>query len=59
MDDKKLTLTHEPEANPEDPELNRDYHCGVRGLRHDDKITADLIAECVEERYPAFIGKRT
>ena len=52
-------MTHEPKANPEKPELDRDYHCGVRGMRHDDKIIADLIAECVEERCPAFMGERT
>ena len=55
---RKLSVTHEPKANPEKPELDRDYHCGVRGLRYDDKIIAELIAECVEECYPAFIGKR-
>lgn len=54
---RKLSVTHEPKADPEKPELDRDYHCGVRGLRYDDKIIADLIAECVEECYPAFIGK--
>ena len=57
MSRRKLSVTHEPKANPGKPELDRDYHCGVRGLRHDDKIIADLIAECVEERCPAFMGE--
>ena len=57
MSRKKLSVTHEPKANPEKPELDRDYHCGGRGLRHDDKIVADLTAECVEERSPAFTGQ--
>ena len=57
MSRRKLSVTHEPKANPEKPELDRDYHCGVRGMRHDDKIIADIIAECVEECCPAFIGE--
>lgn len=57
MSRRKLSVTHEPKANPGKPELDRDYHCGVRGLRHDDKIVADLTAERVEECYPAFTGE--
>ena len=36
VDNGKLTVTHEPDANPENPELDRDYHCGVRGIKYDD-----------------------
>lgn len=57
MSRRKLSVTHEPKANPGKPELDRDYHCGIRGLRHDDKIVADLTAERVEECYPAFTGE--
>lgn len=51
-DNRKLSVTHEPEANPEHPELNRDYHCGVRGVKYDDGVIESLPAECVGERYP-------
>lgn len=51
-DNRKLRVTHEPEANPEIPELNRDYHCGVRGIKYDDGVIESILAECVGECYP-------
>lgn len=41
-----LDVLHEPE--PEDPS-----HAGVFGLRQDDTLIAELIAEVVQETYPA------
>ncbi len=51
-DDRRLSATHEPEANPEHPELNRDYHCGVRGVKYDNGVIESLLAECIGECYP-------
>lgn len=51
-DDRRLRVTHEPEANPETPELNRDYHCGVRGVKYDDGVVESIPAECVGECCP-------
>lgn len=51
-DNRRLIVTHEPEANPEKPELNRNYHCGVRGMKYDDGVIESLLAECVGGCYP-------
>lgn len=53
VDNRRLTVTHEPDANPENPELNRDYHCGVRGIKYDDTMIELLLARCFTECYPA------
>ena len=51
-ENRKLTVTHEPR-------LNCDYHCGVRGIRHEDEVIADLIAQCVTECHSALDKKAT
>lgn len=48
-----MTVTHEPDANPENPELNRDYHRGVRGIKNDDIMIELLLSRCFTECYPA------
>lgn len=45
-DARKLRVSHEPEEM--DPS-----HSGVYGYGYDDQIIADLIAEVVQEIYPA------
>jgi len=45
-DARKLRVSHEPEEN--DPS-----HSGVYGYGYDDQLIADLIAEAVQEIYPA------
>lgn len=47
-----MTVTHEPDANPENPELNRDYHCGVWGIKYDDIMIELLLSRCFTECYP-------
>ncbi len=51
-DKRNLTVTHEPKVDPEHPELDCEYHCGVRGFRYGEDLMADLIAECVKGEYP-------
>ena len=53
VDNGKLTMTHEPDANPENPELNRDYHRGVRGIKDDDIMIELLFLRCFTECYQA------
>lgn len=53
-DKRNLTVTHEPKVGPEHPELDCEYHCGVRGFRYDEDLIADLIAECVKGEYPTL-----
>lgn len=48
-----MTVTHEPDANPENPELNRDYHCGIRGIKYDDIMIELLLSRCFTECYQA------
>jgi hypothetical protein len=43
---RDLTAIHEPE--PDDQS-----HCGVYGLRFDDEVIADMLAEIVQETVPA------
>lgn len=52
-EDRKLTVTHEP-VDCRDERLRCDYHCGVRGLKYDDEIIAELIALNVTKCYPAL-----
>ena len=48
------TVTREP-VDCRDERLKRDYHCGVRGIRYDNAVTAELIARrCVKECRPAL-----
>ncbi|MDP2645946.1 MAG: hypothetical protein Q8P24_13485 [Desulfobacterales bacterium] len=49
-DARKLRVLHEPEEN--DPS-----HSGIYGFGHDDNLIADLIAETVQELYPAVEPK--
>ena len=58
-ENRKLTVTHEPVADPHEPRLNCDYHCGVRGIRYEDEVIADLIAKCVTECHSALNKKAT
>lgn len=51
-DKRDLTVTGEPRSNPEDPELDREYHCGIRG--YTEEIIAELIVECVKGEYPTL-----
>lgn len=53
-DKRNLTVTSEPKSNPEDPELNREYHCGIRGFGYAEEIIAELIVECVKDEYPTL-----
>ena len=53
-DKRDLTVTSEPRSNPEDPELNREYHCGIRGFEYAEEIIAELIVECVKGEYPTL-----
>ena len=53
-DKRSLTVTHEPKVDPEHPELDCEYHCGIRGFKYDEDIIADLIAECVKDEYPTL-----
>ncbi|MCI0559949.1 MAG: hypothetical protein MN733_15770 [Nitrososphaera sp.] len=46
-DNRDLQVLHEPDE-PEDPS-----HSGVHNLRLDDNLIADLIAQTVQEIYPA------
>lgn len=58
-DDKRnLTVTNEPRIDHEHPELDCEYHCGVRGFRYGEEIIAELIAECVKNDYPALRKSR-
>lgn len=50
---RKLTVTHEP-VDCRDERLRCDYHCGVRGLKYDDEIIAELIALSVTKCYPTL-----
>ena len=43
---RELSILHEPEKD--DPS-----HSGIYGLRYDDHLIADLIAEIIQETYPA------
>ncbi len=43
---RDLTVVHEPERDDES-------HCGVHGLRLDDEVIADMLAEIVQETFPA------
>ena len=45
-DARNLSVLHEPEED--DPS-----HSGIYGFRYDDHLIADLIAEMVQETYPA------
>ena len=45
-DARNLSMLHEPEED--DPS-----HSGIYGFQYDDHLIADLIAEMVEETYPA------
>ena len=48
------TVTHEP-RDCRDERLKCDYHCGVRGIRYDNAVIAELIARrCVKECHPAL-----
>ena len=51
-DKRDLTVTSEPRSNPEDPELDREYHCGIRG--YTEEIIAELIVECVKGEHPTL-----
>ena len=53
-DKRELTVTSEPRSNPKDPELNREYHCGIRGFVYPEEIIAELIVECVKGKYPTL-----
>lgn len=57
-DKRSLTVTHEPYVDPEHPELDCEYHCGVRGFSYDEDIIADLIVECVKGEYPTLSKSR-
>lgn len=57
-DKRGLTVTHEPDVDPEHPELDCEYHCGIRGFGYDEDIIADLIAECVKGEYPGLRKSR-
>jgi len=46
IDARNLSMLHEPEED--DPS-----HSGIYGLQYDDYLIADLIAEMVQETYPA------
>ena len=56
--EKNLTVTNEPYIDSQHPELNCDYHCGVKGFGYDDEIVADLIAECVKNEYSTLTKSR-
>jgi len=45
-DARNLSMLHEPEED--DPS-----HSGIYGFQYDDRLIADLIAEMVQETYPA------
>ncbi len=45
-DARNLSMLHEPEED--DPS-----HTGIYGFQYDDRLIADLIAEIVQETYPA------
>jgi len=45
-DRRRLQIFHEPEQN-------NPSHSGVYGFQHDDHLIADLIAEVIQETYPA------
>jgi len=47
-DQRMLDILHEPE--PVDPS-----HAGIFGLRPDDTLIAELIAQVVQETYPAKV----
>ena len=53
-DKRDLTVTGEPRSDPEDPELNREYHCGIRGFGYTEEIIAELMVECVKGEYPTL-----
>ena len=48
-DARNLSVLHEPKED--DPS-----HSGIYGFRYDDHLIADLIAETVQEIYPAREG---
>ena len=48
------TVTHEP-VDCQDESLKCDYHCGVKGIRYNNVIIAELIARrCVKEYHPTL-----
>ena len=49
-ENRKPAVTREP-IDCKDERLKCDYHCGVRGMKYDDEIIAELIALCVTERH--------
>lgn len=53
-DKRNLTVTHEPHIASQHPELDCEYHCGVRGFRYGEEIIAELIVECVKDEYPTL-----
>ena len=53
-DKRDLTVTGEPRSNPKCPELNCEYHCGIRGFGYAEEIIAELIVECVKDEYPTL-----
>lgn len=53
-DKRDLTVTNEPHIDSGHPELDCEYHCGVKGFGCDEDIIADLIAECVKDEYPTL-----
>lgn len=42
-----LSITHEPVLIKEEPELNCEYHCGVRGIEYDQDVVSKMIADRV------------
>lgn len=51
---EELTVTHEP-VDCRDERIKCDYHCGVRGIRYDNELVAEVIARwCVKESHPTL-----